>query len=189
MKKIQFNEVPEIDDEFAKEVSEFDTLDEYKADVKKNLEERKAKQIEESKRAKLLGKVVEKSKMDMPEPMVIEQCDQMINNFAQTLRYQGMNMQKYMEMTGSTLESMRQSVRPEAERQLKESLVLDAIAKAENLEATQEDVDKELENMAQMYGMEIDKLKAAVTEAETESIKSELKTKKALDFIVENAKA
>ena len=94
-----------------------------------------------------------------------------------------------MEMTGSTLESMRQSVRPEAERQLKESLVLDAIAKAENLEATQEDVDKELENMAQMYGMEIDKLKAAVTEAETESIKSELKTKKALDFIVENAKA
>ncbi len=189
VKKIQFNEVPEIDDEFAKEVSEFDTLDEYKADVKKNLEERKAKQIEESKRAKLLGKVVEKSKMDMPEPMVIEQCDQMINNFAQTLRYQGMNMQKYMEMTGSTLESMRQSVRPEAERQLKESLVLDAIAKAENLEATQEDVDKELENMAQMYGMEIDKLKAAVTEAETESIKSELKTKKALDFIVENAKA
>ena len=189
VKKIQFNEVPEIDDEFAKEVSEFDTLDEYKADVKKNLEERKAKQIEESKRAKLLGKVVEKSKMDMPEPMVIEQCDQMINNFAQTLRYQGMNMQKYMEMTRSTLESMRQSVRPEAERQLKESLVLDAIAKAENLEATQEDVDKELENMAQMYGMEIDKLKAAVTEAETESIKSELKTKKALDFIVENAKA
>lgn len=189
VKKIQFNEVPEIDDEFAKEVSEFDTLDEYKADVKKNLEERKAKQIEESKRAKLLGKVVEKSKMDMPEPMVIEQCDQMINNFAQTLRYQGMNMQKYMEMTGSTLESMRQSVRPEAERQLKESLVLDAIAKAENLEATQEDVDKELENMAQIYGMEIDKLKAAVTEAETESIKSELKTKKALDFIVENAKA
>ena len=189
VKKIQFNEVPEIDDEFAKEVSEFDTLDEYKADVKKNLEERKAKQIEESKRAKLLGKVVEKSKMDMPEPMVIEQCDQMINNFAQTLRYQGMNMQKYMEMTGSTLESMRQSVRPEADRQLKESLVLDAIAKAENLEATQEDVDKELENMAQMYGMEIDKLKAAVTEAETESIKSELKTKKALDFIVENAKA
>ncbi len=189
VKAIKFNEVPEINDEFVKEVSEFDTLEEYKADTKKNLEERKAKQVEESKKAKLLSKVVETSTMDMPEPMVLEQCDQMINNFAQTLRYQGMDMQKYMEMTGSTIETMRQSVRSEAERQLKESLVLEAIAKAENLEATDEDVEKELETMASMYGMEVDKLKAAVTEAETESIKGELKTKKALEFIVANAKA
>ncbi len=189
VKAIKFNEVPEINDEFVKEVSEFDTLDEYKADTKKNLEERKAKQVEESKKAKLLSKVVETSTMDMPEPMVLEQCDQMINNFAQTLRYQGMDMQKYMEMTGSTIDTMRQSVRSEAERRLKESLVLEAIAKAENLEATDEDVEKELETMASMYGMEVDKLKAAVTEAETESIKGELKTKKALEFIAENAKA
>ena len=189
VKAIKFNEVPEINDEFVKEVSEFDTLDEYKADTKKNLEERKAKQVEESRKAKLLSKVVETSTMDMPEPMVLEQCDQMINNFAQTLRYQGMDMQKYMEMTGSTIDTMRQSVRSEAERRLKESLVLEAIAKAENLEATDEDVEKELETMASMYGMEVDKLKAAVTEAETESIKGELKTKKALDFIAENAKA
>ena len=189
IKAIKFNEVPEINDEFVKEVSEFDTLDEYKADTKKNLEERKAKQVEESRKAKLLSKVVETSTMDMPEPMVLEQCDQMINNFAQTLRYQGMDMQKYMEMTGSTIDTMRQSVRSEAERRLKESLVLEAIAKAENLEATDEDVEKELETMAAMYGMEVDKLKAAVTEAETESIKGELKTKKALEFIAENAKA
>lgn len=189
VKAIKFNEVPEINDEFVKEVSEFDTLDEYKADTKKNLEERKAKQVEESRKAKLLSKVVETSTMDMPEPMVLEQCDQMINNFAQTLRYQGMDMQKYMEMTGSTIDTMRQSVRSEAERRLKESLVLEAIAKAENLEATDEDVEKELETMAAMYGMEVDKLKAAVTEAETESIKGELKTKKALEFIAENAKA
>ena len=189
VKKIQFNEVPEINDEFVKEVSEFDTLDAYKADTRKTLEERKAKQVEESRKAKLLSKVVEKSTMDMPEPMVMDQCDQMINNFAQTLRYQGMDMKKYMEMTGSTLDSMRQSIRPEAERHLKESLVLDAIAKAENLEVTDEDVENELESMAKMYGMEVDKLKAAVTEAETESIKNELKTKKALEFIVENAKA
>ena len=189
VKAIKFNEVPEINDEFVKEVSEFDTLDEYKADTKKTLEERKAKQVEESRKAKLLSKVVETSTMDMPEPMVLEQCDQMINNFAQTLRYQGMDMQKYMEMTGSTIDTMRQSVRSEAERRLKESLVLEAIAKAENLEATDEDVEKELETMASMYGMEVDKLKAAVTEAETESIKGELKTKKALEFIAENAKA
>ena len=188
VKAIKFNEVPEINDEFVKEVSEY-TLDEYKADTKKNLEERKAKQVEESRKAKLLSKVVETSTMDMPEPMVLEQCDQMINNFAQTLRYQGMDMQKYMEMTGSTIDTMRQSVRSEAERRLKESLVLEAIAKAENLEATDEDVEKELETMAAMYGMEVDKLKAAVTEAETESIKGELKTKKALEFIAENAKA
>ena len=189
VKAIKFNEVPEINDEFVKEVSEFDTLDEYKADTKKTLEERKAKQVEESRKAKLLSKVVETSTMDMPEPMVLEQCDQMINNFAQTLRYQGMDMQKYMEMTGSTIDTMRQSVRSEAERRLKESLVLEAIAKAENLEATDEDVEKELETMASMYGMEVEKLKAAVTEAETESIKGELKTKKALEFIAENAKA
>ncbi len=189
VKAIKINEVPEINDEFVKEVSEFDTLDEYKADTKKTLEERKAKQVEESRKAKLLSKVVETSTMDMPEPMVLEQCDQMINNFAQTLRYQGMDMQKYMEMTGSTIDTMRQSVRSEAERRLKESLVLEAIAKAENLEATDEDVEKELETMASMYGMEVDKLKAAVTEAETESIKGELKTKKALEFIAENAKA
>ena len=189
VKAIKFNEVPEINDEFVKEVSEFDTLDEYKADTKKTLEERKAKQVEESRKAKLLSKVVETSTMDMPEPIVLEQCDQMINNFAQTLRYQGMDMQKYMEMTGSTIDTMRQSVRSEAERRLKESLVLEAIAKAENLEATDEDVEKELETMASMYGMEVDKLKAAVTEAETESIKGELKTKKALEFIAENAKA
>ena len=189
VKAIKFNEVPEINDEFVKEVSEFDTLDEYKADTKKTLEERKAKQVEESRKAKLLSKVVETSTMDMPEPMVLEQCDQMINNFAQTLRYQGMDMQKYMEMTGSTIDTMRQSVRSEAERRLKESLVLEAIAKAENLEATDEDVEKELETMASMYGMEVDKLKAAVTEAETESIKGELKTKKAMEFIAENAKA
>ena len=189
VKAIKFNEVPEINDEFVKEVSEFDTLDEYKADTKKNLEERKAKQVEESRKAKLLSKVVETSTMDMPEPMVLEQCDQMINNFAQTLRYQGMDMQKYMEMTGSTIDTMRQSVRSEAERRLKESLVLEAIAKAENLEVTDEDVEKELETMASMYGMEVEKLKAAVTEAETESIKGELKTKKALEFIAENAKA
>ena len=189
VKAIKFNEVPEINDEFVKEVSEFDTLDEYKADTKKNLEERKAKQVEESRKAKLLSKVVETSTMDMPEPMVLEQCDQMINNFAQTLRYQGMDMQKYMEMTGSTIDTMRQSVRSEAERRLKESLVLEAIAKAENLEATDEDVEKELETMASMYGMEVEELKAAVTEAETESIKGELKTKKALEFIAENAKA
>lgn len=189
VKKIQFNELPEINDAFAKEVSEFDTLEEYKADTKKNLEERKAKQVEESRKAKLLGKVVEASEMDMPEPMVAEQCDQMINQFAQTLRYQGMDMQKYMEMTGSNLDGMRQSVRPEAERRLKESLVLEAIAKAENLEVTQEDVDAEVESMAKMYGMEADKLKAAITDAETESIKAELKTKKALEFIAANAKA
>lgn len=189
VKKIQYNDVPEINDEFAKDVSEFDTLEEYKADTRKNLEERKAKQVEESRKANLLSKVVETSTMDMPEPMVLDQCDQMINQFAQTLRYQGMELQKYMEMTGSTLESMRQSVRPEAERRLKESLVLEAIAKAENLEATDEDVEKELESMASMYGMEVDKLKAAVTDAETESIKSELKTKKALEFIAANAKA
>jgi trigger factor len=187
VKAIKFNEVPEINDEFVKEVSEFDTLDEYKADTKKNLEERKAKQVEESKKAKLLSKVVETSTMDMPEPMVLEQCDQMINNFAQTLRYQGMDMQKYMEMTGSTIDTMRQSVRSEAERRLKESLVLEAIAKAENLEATDEDVEKELETMASMYGMEVDKLKEYMGEDEKEQMKADMAVQEAVTVLVDNA--
>lgn len=188
VKKVQYNELPEINDEFAQEVSEFNTLEEYKADTKKTLTERKERQIKESRRASLISSIVEKSTMDMPEPMVAEECDRMINNFAQTLRYQGMDIQRYMEMTNSTLESMRQSVRPEAERQLKESLVLEAIAKAENLEVTEEDVTAELETMAKTYGMEADKLREAMSEGELEGLQSQLKVQKAMDFVLENAK-
>ena len=180
-------ELPEIDDEFAKDVSEFDTLEEYKEDLKKTITERKQKQAETELKNKLLDQVVSASTMDMPKAMVDEQCDQMINEYAQTLRYQGMDMNQYMKYTGTTMESLVASVRPEAEKRLKENLVLEAIAKAEGVEASDEDVEKELENMAKMYGMELDQIKNAIGESEIKDIKANLLNTKALDLLVANA--
>ena len=184
---IKAEELPEIDDEFAKDVSEFDTLEEYKEDLKKTITERKQKQAESELKNKLLDQVVSASTMDMPKAMVDEQCDQMINEYAQTLRYQGMDMNQYMKYTGTTMESLVASVRPEAEKRLKENLVLEAIAKAEGVEASDEDVEKELENMAKMYGMELDQIKNAIGESEIKDIKANLLNTKALDLLVANA--
>ncbi len=184
---IKAEELPEIDDEFAKDVSEFDTLEEYKEDLKKTITERKQKQAESELKNKLLDQVVSASTMDMPKAMVDEQCDQMINEYAQTLRYQGMDMNQYMKYTGTTMESLLASVRPEAEKRLKENLVLEAIAKAEGVEASDEDVEKELENMAKMYGMELDQIKNAIGESEIKDIKANLLNTKALDLLVANA--
>ena len=184
---IKAEELPEIDDEFAKDVSEFDTLEEYKEDLKKTITERKQKQAETELKNKLLDQVVSASTMDMPKAMVDEQCDQMINEYAQTLRYQGMDMNQYMKYTGTTMESLVASVRPEAEKRLKENLVLEAIAKAEGVEASDEDVEKELENMAKMYGMELDQIKNAIGESEIKDIKANLLNTKALDLLVANA--
>ena len=184
---IKAEELPEIDDEFAKDVSEFDTLEEYKEDLKKTITERKQKQAESELKNKLLDQVVSASTMDMPKAMVDEQCDQMINEYAQTLRYQGMDMNQYMKYTGTTMESLAASVRPEAEKRLKENLVLEAIAKAEGVEASDEDVEKELENMAKMYGMELDQIKNAIGESEIKDIKANLLNTKALDLLVANA--
>ena len=184
---IKAEELPEIDDEFAKDVSEFDTLEEYKEDLKKTITERKQKQAESELKNKLLDQVVSASTMDMPKAMVDEQCDQMINEYAQTLRYQGMDMNQYMKYTGTTMESLVASVRPEAEKRLKENLVLEAIAKAEGVEASDEDVEKELENMAKMYGMELDQIKNAIGESEIKNIKANLLNTKALDLLVANA--
>jgi len=184
---IKAEELPEIDDEFAKDVSEFDTLEEYKEDLKKTITERKQKQAESELKNKLLDQVVSASTMDMPKAMVDEQCDQMINEYAQTLRYQGMDMNQYMKYTGTTMDSLVASVRPEAEKRLKENLVLEAIAKAEGVEASDEDVEKELENMAKMYGMELDQIKNAIGESEIKDIKANLLNTKALDLLVANA--
>ena len=188
VKKIQMKELPAIDDEFAKDVSEFDTLDEYKADVREKLTQSKQKQEDERIRRELLEKAVANAEMVIPGPMVHEQADSMIQNFANSLRYQGISMEQYMSMTGGNIASLRASVRPDAERRIKDSLVLEAIAKAENLEITDEDFEKEVADMAETYHMEVEKLKESLTDADQENIKEEMKSKKAMEFLVENSK-
>ena len=180
-------ELPEINDEFAQDVSEFDTLDEYKEDLKKAILERKEKAAESELKNKLLDAVVATAEMDMPKPMVDEECETMINDYAQTLRYQGMDMNQYMKYTGTTMESLMASVRPEAEKRLKENLVLEAIAKAEGLEVSEEEIDGEFEKMASMYGMEVDQIKNSIGKSETDGIRASLLNTKALDFLVANA--
>ena len=184
---IKAKELPEINDEFAQDVSEFDTLEEYKEDLKKAILERKEKAAESELKNKLLDAVVATAEMDMPKPMVDEECDQMINDYAQTLRYQGMDMNQYMKYTGTTMESLVASVRPEAEKRLKENLILEAIAKAENLEVSEEEIEAEFEKMATMYGMEVEQIKNSIGKSETDSIRSSLLNTKALDFLVANA--
>lgn len=185
--EVKKEELPEINDEFAKDVSEFDTLEDYRKDVRNKLEQRKKTEAENTVKNKLVEKVSESATMDMPAPMVDEECNEMISQYAQTLSYQGISLDKYMEYTGTTMESLQKSVRPEAEKRLKQSLVLEAIAKKENIEVTEEDLDKELSDMAKQYGMEEDKLKASVTDAEKENLKADLLNRKTVDFLVENA--
>ena len=187
-KKIQMKELPAIDDEFAKDVSEFDTLEEYKADVREKLTQSKQKQEDERIRRELLEKAVANAEMIIPGPMVDEQADSMIQNFANSLRYQGISMEQYMSMTGGNIASLRASVRPDAERRIKDSLVLEAIAKAENLEITDEDFEKEVADMAETYHMEVEKLRESLTDADQENIREEMKSKKAMEFLVENSK-
>ena len=187
VKGIKAEEIPVIDDEFAKEVSEFDTLEEYKASVKEKLVDRRTKAAEDAVRNDLLKKATENASIDIAEPIITEQCDQMIQDFARNLSYQGMDINQYMKMTNLTLGALRNDVRPQAEERLKENLTLEAIAKAENLDVTDADVDEEFAQMAAMYGMEADKLKEQVGESEMENLKQDLLNRKALAFLVENA--
>ena len=187
VKAIKTQEVPEIDDEFVKEVSEFDTLDEYKEDTKKTLIERRQKAAEETAKNKLIKMASDNASVDLPEPVVTEQCDQMVQEFARTLAYQGMDINQYMKMTGTTLEQLRNDVRPQAEQRLKENLTLEAIAKAEGISVTDEDVDKEIEEMAKVYSMEVEKVREFFNGQELDNMKQELLNRKAVAFLVENA--
>ncbi|MBQ4187325.1 MAG: trigger factor [Firmicutes bacterium] len=187
LKKITANEVPEINDDFAQEVSEFDTLDEYRQDLRKVLTDHKTKNAEEDAKNKLIDAAVAASEMDIPDAIVQEQCDQMIQQFAQTLSYQGMDINQYMKMSNTNLNQLREEVKPEALKRLKENLTLDAIANAEKIEVTDEDVENEIADMAKMYSMEADKLKEVLNPAEIDNMKAELLNKKTVSFLLENA--
>lgn len=187
IKEVKVKEFPKLDDEFASEVSEFDTLKEYKASVKKTLTDRRKAQVKTEKENKVLEKVVENAKVELPAPMVDEQVSQMVNDFASRLQQQGLSIEQYMQMTGMQPQALMDQMRPEAEMRIKTRLVLEAVAEAEKIKATDKDIDKELEKMAEMYRMEADKLKEMVGEAEKEQISKDVAVQKAVDLLVKEA--
>ena len=186
--EIKVKELPELNDEFAQDVSEFDTLAEYKADVRKHLEVEKENEAKRTKEDEAIAKIIEKSEMEIPEAMIESQCENMVNDFAQRIAQSGLTMEQYMQFSGMTLDKLKEQVRPEAEMRIKSSLVLEQIAKDENIEVSDEEVDAEIEKMAAQYGMEADKLKEYMGESEKTSMKRDLAVTKAVDLIMENVK-
>lgn len=187
VKGIKVKELPEIDDEFASEVSEFDTLEAYKADVEKNIRERKEKEAKTEKENAVVDKAIENASMEIPDAMVDSQAKTMVNDFAQRMQQQGLTMEMYMQYTGQTESSMLEQMKPQALKRIQTRLVLEAVAAAENIEAAEEDLEKEIENMAAMYQMEADKLKDLMGEEEKNSMKKDIAVQKAVDFLVAQA--
>ncbi len=186
--EIKTKELPELDDEFAQDVSEFDTLAEYKEDVRKRLTEQKENEAKRTKEDEAIQKIIDKSEMELPEAMIETQCENMVNDFAQRIAQSGLSMEQYMQFSGLTIEKLKEQVRPEAVTRIKSSLVLEQIAKEENIEVTDADIDAEVEKMAASYGMEADKLKEYMGDAEKESMKRDISVTKAVDLIMENVK-
>ena len=185
--EIKVRELPELDDDFASEVSEFDTLAEYKADVRTKLEEKAKEKAEAETQNAVIEKAVENAKMDIPQAMIDAQVDNLINDFAQRMSYQGMSMDMYMQYTGQTIDSMKEAYREQAEKQVSASLVIEAIAKAEGVEVSPEEVELNLVDMSKKYNMELDKLKELISEPELENIKKEMVFNKTVEMLANNA--
>lgn len=187
IKEVKVKELPKLDDEFASEVSEFDTLKEYKASVKKTLTERKKAQVKTEKENKVIEKVVENAKVELPAPMVDEQVNQMVQEFAMRIQQQGLSIDQYMQMTGMQPQMLMEQMRPEAQVRIKTRLVLEAIAEAEKIKVTAKDIEKEYEKMAEMYNMEVDKIKEMIGDAENEQFSKDIAVQKAVDLLVKEA--
>lgn len=188
VKEIKEKELPELDDEFASEVSEFETMAEYREDVKKNLAEKKEKDAKNAKEEAAIKAVVEASEMEIPEAMLESQQKQMVDEFAQRITMQGLSMEQYFQFTGTNYQKMVEQVKPQALERIKSRLVLEAVVKAENIEVTEEDYEKELETMAEVYQMEIAKVKDLMGDREKKNIMQDLAVRKAADFITDQAK-
>jgi trigger factor len=183
---IKVNELPNLDDEFAKDVSEFDTLDEYKADVKAKIEKRKEANVEKDVEAQIIDKLIENLEADIPAPMFDSEVENYVRDYDSNLRMQGLDLNTYFKYTGLTLDKLREQVRPMAERQVKARLALEKIVELENIDVADEDIEKEYENLAKVYGMTADKVKELV---EKDAVKLDLAVKKAVDFVKANVVA
>ena len=188
VKEIKEKQLPELDDEFASEVSEFDTLAEYKEDVKKNLAEKKEAEAKNQKEQKVIDAIIADAKMDIPAAMVLTQQRQMAEDFAQRLQMQGLSIDQYFQFTGLTRETFLEQMKPQAENRIKTRLVLEAVAAAEKMEVTEEEYKDELKKMAEAYQMEVEKIEEMIGAYEEKGIKSDISIRKAVDFVVAEAK-
>ena len=188
VKKIEAKELPELNDDFAKDVSEFDTLAEYKEDVKKNLTESKEKEALRAKEDAAIEKIIENAEMEIPEAMLDTQCRQMMDDFGRRMQSQGLSMEQYFQFTGQTAEKMMEDMKPQALKRIQTRLVLEKIVEVEKIQPTEEEVNEEISKMAAMYKMEADKLKELVGEREMEQMKKDMAVQKAVTFVAEAAK-
>lgn len=180
--------LPELDDEFASEVSEFDTLEAYKADLKAKLLEKKEAEAKTAKENALAEKAVANAEMDIPDMMIESQAEDMVRDFGQRLQMQGMQLEQYLKFTGMTMPQMIDQYKDMAKKRIQTRLVLEAVAKAEALEVTEEDMDAEYKKMADQYGMELDKIKEYMGEEDAKTMKQDLAVQKALDLLLAEAK-
>lgn len=188
IKDIKEKELPELDDEFASEVSAFDTMAEYKEDVKKSLEMKKADAAKIAKEEAVIDAVIEDAKMDIPDAMVETEQRQIIEEFSQRMRMQGLTMEQYMQFTGMTQQALMDQTKPQALKRIQSRLVLEAVAKAEDLKASEEDYAAEIKDMSEKYQMEEDKIKEMLGEKGKKQVEEDLAIRKAVDFLVDNAK-
>lgn len=187
IKEIKVKELPKLDDDFAQDVSNFDTIAEYKEDLKKKLAENKEEALKREREETVIGKIIENAQMDIPEQMVEAQTRQMTQEFAQRLSSQGLSIDQYMQFTGLTPQKMIEELKPQALKRIQSRLVLEAVVAAENIETSEDELNKEIENMASMYQMEVDKLKEVIGEEEKKQISLDLAVQKAVEMVTSAA--
>ena len=185
--EIKVRELPELDDDFASEVSEFETLAEYKDSIRKKLEEKAENKTKQETENAIIEKVCENAEVDIPDAMVQAQIDRMVNDFAQRLRYQGMDLNTYFQYTGGTMDTMRESFKEQAKKQCIVSLVIEAITKKEDITANEEEYEAKIAEMAKIYNMEVEKLKEVLSEDDIENIKKDISYGKTIDMMVNKA--
>ena len=187
VKKIETKEVPELDDEFAKDVSEFDTLAEYKEDVKKKLTEKKEKEARTAKENAAVDKAIENAQMDIPELMTKTECRQMMDDFSRRMQQQGLSMEQYFQFTGQSMDKMMEDMKPQALKRIQTRLVLEKVAEAENIQPSEEEITEEIQKMADAYKMEADKIREAIGESGLEQMKKDRAVQKAVTVIADAA--
>ena len=188
VKKIEAKELPELDDEFAQDVSEFDTFAEYKENVKKDITSRKEAEALRAKEDAVIDKIIENAEMDIPDPMVDTQSRQMMDDYARRLQSQGLSMQQYFQFTGLSEEKMLEEMKPQALKRIQTRLVLEKIAETEDIQISEDEVNEEIAKMAEMYKMEADKLKEVIGEVELEQMKKDMAVQKAVTLVADAAK-
>lgn len=184
---IRAKEVPELNDEFISDISEFETLDEYKEDVRGKLLKRKEETVKGAKEDEAIQKIIDASQMDIPEPMIDMQCENMIQEFEGRISQQGLTLEQYMQFSGSNVDRMKEQVRPEAIQRIQSSLVLEKIAEVENITVTEEEINAQVEKMASVYGMAGEKMKEFLSDEDKENIERNLSIEKAVEIIMEHA--